>query len=64
MGYWKDSTIDAAEAVDDSEETIDVSADPTTLIPTGSTIKIDTEEMAVTGGSSGGATKSLLMGML
>lgn len=50
---WTDSTIDTAEAVDSSETTIDVSADPTSLLPNGTVVRVatDDEQMLVTGGS-------------
>jgi hypothetical protein len=52
---WNDSTIDTSEAIDLVETEIDVSADPTVLIPIGSRVKVDDEPMDVTGGSAGAA---------
>ncbi len=45
---FSDSGINTAEALDISETAIDVSADPTTAIPVGSIIRIDSELMYVT----------------
>jgi 3D (Asp-Asp-Asp) domain-containing protein len=58
--YFYDCTLDTAEALTDTETELDCSADATTIIPAGSIIQVDEEQMRVTG--TGNPTITIVRG--
>lgn len=58
--YFYDCTLDTAEALTDTETDLDCSADATTIIPAGSIIQVEDEQMRVT--ATGNPTITIVRG--